>query len=78
MVAGVLCALARKNNDHLLLHYVMAKSLWSVAFLLVDILWVMPRTVCEMLQAWSRVKVGIEWWRWHDAQRKMMRKAITF
>jgi hypothetical protein len=48
------CCLCKKSGesiDHLLLHYEVARDLWSYILILFGVVWVMPRTVLELLNS---------------------------
>jgi hypothetical protein len=50
------CCMCKKGGeivDHLLLHCPFAWELWSMVFDLFGVLWVMPRSIVEMLDCWQ-------------------------
>jgi len=48
-----ICKKSGESTDHLLLHYEVARDLWSSLFHLFRADWVMPRRVKELLVSWS-------------------------
>jgi len=51
------CCLCKKSGesiDHLLLHYEVVRDLWSYILILFGVVWVMPRTVLELLNSRGR------------------------
>jgi hypothetical protein len=48
-----MCKKAGETVDHLLLHCPFAWELWSMVFELFGVLWVMPRSIVEMLECWQ-------------------------
>ena len=55
-----LCLSEEESIDHILLHYVLAKSLWSLLFFLFGVSWVLPSSVRETLLGWLEPCVGKE------------------
>ena len=41
--------------DHLLLHCHVAKDLWDMQLCLLGVSWVMPYSVCAMLDSWRGI-----------------------
>lgn len=48
-----MCKCSRETVDHLLLHCSIAKELWTMAFGMFGIYWVMPRSVLGLLACWQ-------------------------
>jgi hypothetical protein len=42
-----------ESIEHLLLHYEVARNLWSYILTLFGVEWVMPRMVLELLTSWG-------------------------
>jgi hypothetical protein len=56
------CCLCKKSGesiDHLLLHYEVARDLWSYILILFRVEWVMPRTVLELLNSLGGQRLGM-------------------
>ena len=47
-----MCKSSRESTDHLLLHCPVAWELWSMVWILFGTLWVMPRSVVDLLTCW--------------------------
>jgi hypothetical protein len=50
------CCMCKKNEesiDHLLLHYDVARAVWSFFYSLFGVEWVMPRRVLDLLRGWD-------------------------
>ena len=78
-----LCKRCRESVGHLLLHCPIAWELWSLAFCLFGIHWVMPHTILKLFEAWQGKFVrhhNIDVWRlvphcliwciWHERNAK--------
>ena len=48
-----LCKRCKESVGHLLLHCPIAWELWSLAFCLFGIHWVMPHTILKLFEAWQ-------------------------
>lgn len=49
------CYMYKKDEsvNHLLLHCPVAWELWNSLFLLINVSWVMPRSIIELFRGWS-------------------------
>ena len=47
-----LCKNSGESPNHLLLHCVVAQSLWSIMFCLFGVFWVMPYRVVDLMTSW--------------------------
>jgi hypothetical protein len=47
-----MCKTSREPIDHLFLHCMVATELWSTILHLFGVVWVMPRSVKDMLERW--------------------------
>lgn len=50
-----LCKRNGKSTDHFLFHCDVAKALWDRIFIRLDIAWVMPKRVVDLLACWSGI-----------------------
>ena len=53
-----LCGYAEELVHHILLHYPVVSPLWEIAFVLIGVSWVFPKTVKEALLSWRGSFVG--------------------
>ena len=53
-----LCLSKEESIDHILLHCELARSLWNLLFSLLEMLWVLPYSIREMLLGWLGSCVG--------------------
>ena len=53
-----LCGCEEENVNHILLHYIVTRALWDIIFGLVDVKWVFPETVKEVLTSWMGSFIG--------------------
>jgi len=51
-----MCKTSREPIDHLFLHCMVATELWSTILHLFGVVWVMPRSVKDMLESWRGQK----------------------
>lgn len=51
-----MCKGSGESVNHLMLHCPVATELWSLVFGLLNIYWVMPRSLKEMFLSWSLYK----------------------
>ena len=49
-----LCRCDAESVDHILLHCLVAKGLWSHMFSMLNLPWIMPSRVAEVLMCWKR------------------------
>jgi hypothetical protein len=49
-----MCKQCGESIDHLFLHYEIANDIWNVFLQLIDVDWVMPRSVSDCLGSWRR------------------------
>jgi hypothetical protein len=73
-----MCKKSRDFIDHLLLHYEVARDLWSLLFKLCSVVWVMHRRVRELvscegskglhniLEVWSLAFLCLMWCIWRE------------
>ena len=47
-----LCGCEEENVNHILIHCTVVKTLWDIVLGLVDVKWVFPETVNEVLSSW--------------------------
>lgn len=50
-----MCKTSGETVDHLLLHYEVARTLWEDVFRLLELSWVMPATMVELLVSWTNL-----------------------
>ena len=53
-----LCGCEEENVNHILIHCTVVRALWDIVFGLVDVKWVFPETVKEVLASWRGSFVG--------------------
>ena len=53
-----LCGCEEENVNHILIHCIVVKTLWDIVLGLVDVKWVFPKTVKEVLTSWKGPFVG--------------------
>ncbi|RVX21853.1 putative ribonuclease H protein [Vitis vinifera] len=53
-----LCGCEEENVNHILIHYIVVRALWDIVLGLVDVKWVFPETVKEVLISWRGPFVG--------------------
>lgn len=53
VIEWCLCKKSGESIDHFLLHFEIARDLWSYILILFVVEWVMPRTVLELLNSWG-------------------------
>jgi hypothetical protein len=51
-----MCKSCEESIDHLFLHCMVATELWSMILQMFGVVWVMPRSVKEMLRSWRGQK----------------------
>ena len=56
-----MCKKNGESVDHLLLHCEETRVLWDEIFLRVDIAWVMPMRVVDLLGCWTNMQGVIKW-----------------
>ena len=58
LIAAFLCGCEEENVNHILIHCMMVRALWDIVIGLVDVKWVFPKTVKEVLTSWRGPFVG--------------------
>ena len=53
-----LCGCEEENVNHILIHCIVVRALWDIVLGLVDVKWVFPETVKEVLISWRGPFVG--------------------
>ena len=53
-----LCGCEEENVNHILIHCIVVRVLWDIVLRLVDVKWVFPETVKEVLISWRGPFVG--------------------
>ncbi|RVW23465.1 putative ribonuclease H protein [Vitis vinifera] len=53
-----LCGCEEESVNHILIHCIVVRALWDIVFGLVDVKWVFPETVKEVLASWRGSFVG--------------------
>ena len=53
-----LCGCEEENVNHILIHCIVVRALWDIVLGLVDVKWVFPETVKEVLISWRGSFVG--------------------
>ena len=53
-----LCGCEEENVNHILIHCIVVRALWDIVIGLVDVKWVFPETVKEVLISWKGSFVG--------------------
>ena len=53
-----LCGCEEESVNHILIHCTVVRALWDIVFGLVDVKWVFPETVKEVLASWRGSFVG--------------------
>jgi len=51
-----MCKASGESIDHLFMHCMVARELWSMILQLFGVVWVMPRSVKDMLGSWKGQK----------------------
>ena len=53
-----LCGCEEENVNHIFIHCIVVRALWDIVLGLVDVKWVFPETVKEILTSWRGPFVG--------------------
>ena len=53
-----LCGCEEENVNHILIHCIVVRALWDIVLGLVNVKWVFPETVKEVLISWRGPFVG--------------------
>ena len=53
-----LCGYEEENVNRILIHCIVVRALWDIVLGLVDVKWVFPKTVKEVLTSWKGPFVG--------------------
>ena len=86
-----LCGCEEENVNHILIHCIVVRALWDIVLGLVDVKWVFPETVKEVLISWRGSFVGkkrkkiwdsiplcIFWTVWKEMNRLAFRGGVEY